>query len=340
MKQMKTSKLIPALTLTFMILLFIVSYFRASFLVQKSEKELNPKKQIDEAQAKKYSLREIDGKTGQLRWELTAEEGTTQNDLQTALIKDIKANVYKNNEVIYELSAPQAKANAITKEIYLIGEVTAKDKNGNFTLSSNQLALGMGTSIEAKKGFKLFLKNSGDVSGDNALINDDQTKIIVKDLQEALFKDIILSGKNVSIERDTKGDLINVVISNGGKIILKNSKNDTLSATTIKWKQGGEIEAVSDVIYTSLDKTFKAGYLLLKPDGKVYAKDNVLIVHGNTRCYGNSLSYENNSLVVISGKSKAIQGDKQITADKIVYDLNTDKVEAVGNVRTTVTNKA
>ena len=340
MKKTNTaSKLIPIIVVAFAILLFTGSFLRAKFLVRKSEKELNPKKQIEEAQTKEFSLKEIDGETGVIRWKLTAKEGTTQNNLQSALIKEVKAQVYKNNEVIFELDAPRARANAPTKEIYLFGEVTAKNKNGTFLLKSNQLALGMGTSIEAQKGFKLFLKTSGEIIGENALINDDQTKIVFKDLQEALFKDLELSGKEVSIERDSNGELINALITNGGKVVLKKSNNDTLSANTIQWKRNGDIEATNNVIYNSSDKTFKAGYLFLKPDGKVYAKYNVEIVRGPTKCFGNSLSYENNSLIVIKGNPKAIQGDKQIIADKIIYDLNTDKVEAVGNVKTIVSQK-
>lgn len=334
------SKLIPVIVLLAMTLFFIGSFLRGSLLVQKSEKEMNPKKQIEEAQAKSYSLKEIDAKTGQVRWQLTAKEGMTENNLQAALIKDIKAEVYKDSEVVFELEAPQAIANASTKEIYLAGDVTCKDKSGNFLLESNQLALGMGTSIEAQKGFRLTLKNSGYITGDNALINDSQTKITVKKLKEASFKDVLITGELVDIDRDIKGDLTKVVISDSGKIVLKKLNNNTLAANIIKWDKTGEIEAISEVVYIQEDKTFKANYLLLKPSGKVYAKNNVLITHGATQCYGNSLTYENNSLTLTGGHPRAIQSGKEITADKISYDLKTGKVEAVGNVKITVINKA
>lgn len=347
LKKFKILKSFPFILASGMTIIFIVSFIRGSSIVKKSEKELNPGKQISEAQAAKYSLKEVDTKTGQLRWQLTAKEGSTEENLQAALIKDITAEVYKNNEVVFELSAPFARANASTKEIYLFGEVTATDKSGNFLLNSTQIALGMGTSIEAQKGFNLLLKGSGTVSGESALINDDQTKIIVKELKEATFKDIILSGEKVLIEKDQKGNLTSAIISEGGKIIFKDKKdpknqaNNTLSGNTIKWQkqgEGGEVEASDNVVYTSEDKIFKAGYLLLKPDKKIYAKNNVTILHGQTQCYGNDLKFENNSFIVLSGNPKAIQGNKQITADKIVYDINTEKVEATGNVKTIVTN--
>lgn len=332
-------KLIPLIVLVLITTFFTISFIRGNILVKSSEKELNPKKQIDEVQTKKYLLKEIDAKTGLIRWELTAKEGTTENNLQSAIIKDIKAEVYKDNEVVFELSAPFAKANSSTKEIYLFGDVIAKDKNSKFLLHSNQLALGMGTSIEAQKGFNLHFNGSGTVIGDNAIINDDQTKIIVRGLKEASFKDIILSGNKVNIEKDKNGDLSKATILNQGKVVLKNQKNDTLSANIIKWQKSGEVEASSNVIYISEGKTFKAGYLLLKPDKKVYAKDGVQIQHGNTKCFGKSLSFENNSQIILNGKPKAIQGDTQIIADKIIYDINTGKVEALGNVNTIVINK-
>lgn len=330
------SKLIPLVVISLTIIFFVSSIIKGNVLVHNSEKELNPKKQIDEAQAEKYSLKEIDAKTGQVRWQLTAKEGKTEHNLEAAIIKDIKAEVFKNNSIVFELEAPYAKANNATKEIYLFDQVTAKDKTRNFLLTSNQLALGMGTSIEAQKGFNLILKNIGTVEGDNAIINDDQTKIIVRDLKEAIFKDIVLSGKNVSIEKGKNGDLIQATISSGGKIILKNKNNENLAADTIKWNKSGEVEATNNVIYYSKDKTFKAGYLRLTNSGKVYAKNNVLIIHGSTQCYGNSLKYENNSTIVISGNSTANQGNKQIKADKITYNLDTDNVEAQGNVKTIV----
>lgn len=333
------SKLIPILSISCIIVFFIFSFLRGTFLVQKSEKELNSKVQINEAQAEKYSLKEIDAKTGQIRWQLTAKEGMTEDNLEAALIKNIKAEMYKDKKVIFELTAPQAKANASTKEIYLLGDVTAKDKDGKFLLTANQIALGMGTSIEAQKGFNLNLKNNGTLNGDSALINDDQTKIIIKKLEQASFKDIALSGEEVSIERDEKGEPNKATLSNGGKIILKNSNNDTLSANTIKWTKDGQVFAIGNVVYIREDKTFKAGELLLKPDKKLYAKNTVSITHGQTQCSGSSLSFENSSLIIISGNPKAIQGDKTITADKIVYNLDTSKVEATGNVKTTVTNK-
>ena len=338
-KKSFASRFIPLIALICAVIFFVGSYIKGSLLVQKSEKEINPKKQIEEAQAKKYSLKEIDAKTGQIRWELTAKEGKTEHNLQVVLIKDIKAEVYKNNEIIFELTAPSAKANASTKEIYLLDEVIAKDKNGNFLLTSNQLALGMGTSIEAQKGFNIVLKNSGTVIGDNALVNDDQSKITVAGLKEANFKDLIISGNKVLIERNKNGDLIKATISEGGKVILKNLNNDSLSANTINWVKDGDIEAITNVTYTASDKVFKAGHLILKPNKTLYARNGVSIIHGQTKCFGDSLTYENNSLVVISGNPKALQGDKRITADKIVYNLNTNKVEAIGNVKTIVAQK-
>lgn len=332
------SNLFPKAIVVLSILLFTIAFIRGNILVKRQEKELNPKKQIDEAQATEYSLKEIDGKTGLIRWQLKAKEGMTENNLEGAFIKDINAEVYKNNDVVFELTAPFGKGNTATKEIYLFGEVTAMDKNGNFLLKSRQLALGMGTSIEAQKGFNIILKNSGTIEGDDALVNDDQTKIKAIGLKEAHFKDIILSGNEVNIERDKNGSLIQANISNGGKVILKN--NDTLSADTIIWDKSGEVKAISNVILISGDKTFKAGYLLLKDNNKVYAKNNVAIIHGETRCFGNSLSFENNSIVTLSNKPRAFQEGKEIIADKIVYDVNTHKVEAIGNVKTILIAKA
>lgn len=332
-------KSIPLIILMFSVLFFIGSFLRGTFLVQKSEKELNSKKQIEEAKATRYSLKEIDSKTGQIRWHLTAKEGTTENNLQGALIKEVKAEVFKNKEVIFELFAPKARANSLTKEIYLLDGVTVIDKIGNFLLKSNQLALGMGTSLEAQKGFNLTLKNQGTVKGENAIINDDQTKIIVRNLNEASFKNIIFAGENVLIERNTKGELISAEISDGGKVILKNLNNDILTANTIKWNQKNEIEANTNIIYISYDKSFKADYLLRTNDGKIYAKNNVLITHGSTKCYGDSLNYTNNSIITVTGHSKAVQAGKQILANKIIYNLNTSKVEAFGNVRTIVAEK-
>lgn len=332
-------KILPLAIISGVILLFTISYLRGNLLVKKSEKELNPKKQITEAEASKYTLKELDTKTGKLRWKLTAKEGKTQDNLKSALIKQIDAEVYKDDKVIFELNAPYAKAHESTKKIYLFGEVIAKDKEGNFLLTSNQVALGMGTSIEAQKGFNLILKNSGTVIGENALINDDQTKIIIKKLKEGSFKDIILSGEKVIIEKEKNGELKNVSISKGGKIILKNQSNNSLYADSIKWKKNGDVEANNSVTYTSENKIFKADHLILKADKKLYAKGNVLILHGQTKCYASNLSLENNSLIVLSGKPKAIQGNKEIIADKITYNLDTSKVEAIGNVRTVVTQK-
>lgn len=330
------SKFIPLLIILGMILVFILSLIRGTRLVQKSEKEINPKKQVSEAQAEGYSLKEVDAKTGQLRWKLFAKHGATEESLQAALIKDITAEIYKNNEPIFTLTAPSAKANASTKEILLFGNVTAKDKEGNFLLKSNVVALGMGTSLEAQKGFNLVLKNSGTISGENALINDDQTKIEIGNLEEAAFKNIILSGKKVLILKEKNGDIKNAIISEGGKVVLKDQNNSSLYADSIKWEGNGNVEATNNVTYTSEDKIFKAGYLQLKPDKTIFAKDNVLILHGKTQCSGKSFTYGNDSKITLTGRPKAIQGQKQITADKIIYDINTEKVEATGNVQTTI----
>ena len=335
--QITKAKLIPFILIISTIMLFAFSFFRGKSIVQKSEREIKPELQKVESETKKYLLKELDPKTGLARWDLSAKEGSTENNLQSAVINDITAHVYKGNEIVFELSAPHAKANSLTKGIYLFGEVTTKDKKGNFLLKSTQISLGMGTSIEAQKGFDLFLKDNGTVKGENALINDDQSKIIVTKLKEAVFKDIKLSGENVYIEKNKNGEIGSALIENGGTITLKN--NDTLSAGRIKWDNLGNIESSNNVIYNSGDKIFKAGYLTITPDKKVFAKNNVSIVHGGTECYGTSLSYENNSLVVITGNPKAIQGDKVILADKILYDINLKKVQAFGNVKTMVNQK-
>ena len=331
------SKFVPLILTLSVVIFFTFSFFRGQLIVQKSEKDIDPKLQLTESEAKKYVLKEIDSQTGQIRWDLSAKEGNTESNLQSAVINDIKAHVYKNKEVVFELYAPHARANSQTKEIYLFGEVVTKDKKGDFLLKSKQLALGMGTWIEAQKGFNLYLKNNGTVKGESALVNDNQSKITVTRLEEALFKDIRLSGNNVYIEKDKNGEISSAIIKNSGKIILKN--NDTLSADTIKWDKSGNIKASDNVIYNSADKVFKAGYLTITPDKKVFAKNNVSIIHGETRCYGDILSYENSSFIVITGTPQAIQGDKKILADKIIYDINLKKIQALGNVRTIVNNK-
>lgn len=338
LKQKTISKLLPSIVILSVIIFFGFAFFRGKSIVQKSEKEINPGQVQVESNAKEYVLREIDSKSGLVRWDLSAEESSTENDLQSAIINNIKAHVYKGKEIAFELSAPHAKANSLTKEIYLFGDVTTKDKSGEFVLMSKQISLGMGTSIEAQKGFNLYLKNNGTVIGESALINDDHSKITVTDLKEALFNDIKLSGKNVYIEKDKSSGISIATITNGGTIILKN--NDTLTADLIKWKKSGEIEASNNVIYTSGDKLFKAGILTITPDKKVLAKGHVSIKHGDTECYGDSLSYGNDSIITITGNPKAVQGEKEILADKILYDLNLRKVQATGNVRTLVNQKA
>ncbi|MBI2995290.1 MAG: LPS export ABC transporter periplasmic protein LptC [Candidatus Melainabacteria bacterium] len=338
-KKTKDLKLIPLIVVLGLLLFFIISFVKGTFLVNKSEKELNPKNQSSEALAQSYNLKEIDSKTGLIRWQLVAKEGKTEENLQAAIIKDIKAEVFKNNQIIFKLNAPYAKANAGTKEIYLFGDVTASDIKGDLLLKCNELTLGMGTSIEARKGFNLLLKNNGSVIGENVLINDDQTKIIVTNLKEASFKDILLSGTNVHIEKNKDGEITKAIISNGGNIILKNEKNNKLSAEILKWELNGNTEAINNVSYTSSDKTFKAEHLIIKPNKNIYADNNVTIIHGETKCFGTLLSFENNSDIVLSGKSKAVQGKKQISADKIVYNINTGKVQALGNVKTTIINK-
>lgn len=336
---LQIKKFSPFIVILSMVIFFIGSFVFGTFLVNKSEKEINPKKHLEEAEAKTYTLREIDSKTGALRWELTAKEGKTENNLQATFIKDIKAEIYKNNEVIFELKSPEAKANATTKEIYLFDNVTVKDKKGKFLLECKQLSLGMGTSIEAQNGFKLVLINNGTINGEHAIINDDQTKITVRNLKEAELNDIKVSGGKVQIERNQNGDLLSINISDHGKVILRKPQNDTLEASSINWNKNGEVTATDNVTYKSKDKTFTAEYLHIESSGNLTAKNNVQISHGKTKCFGNLLTYNNNNLVTITGNTKAVQENKEIKADKIFYNINTGKVEAIGDVKSTVSNK-
>jgi len=228
--KIQNTKLIPLLILTGMVVFFLVSITKGLQLVSKSEKELNLKKHITEAKALEYSLEEVDALTGELRWKLKAKEGSTENNLQAAIIKDINAEIYKDNMVVFKLTAPYAKANVEKKEIYLYGGVTAKDEKGDFVLNSNQLALGMGTSIEAEEGFTLNLKNENTIKGEKAFINDEQTKFIITKLTEGVFKEIILSGEEVVIEKEKNGELIQAKITSGGKVIIKNENQSNLKA--------------------------------------------------------------------------------------------------------------
>lgn len=333
------SKYIAAIGITIALLFFVSSFIRGKFLLKKSELEFNYTLQKGEAEAKEYSLKEIDAKTGLVRWELTATEGATKEKLNSALIKDIKAKVYKKNTVIFELYAPFGKANAAKKEVYLFGGVTTKNKDKNFILKSNELGLGKGTSIEASKGFTLTLKDHGTLEGEAALINDDQTKISVTNLQEANLKDIVISGNKVLIERDEAGNITQASISNGGKIIFKEKEKSSLIAKNIKLLQDKTIEASENIIYTSKDVTFKANLLKIQPEGYIIARKNVQIEHKDTKCFGESLEYDRSSLIIIEGSPKVVQNGQQISADKIEYDLNTGKVRAFGNVKGQVAQK-
>lgn len=336
---LKLTNYAPFLIVVSVILLFVTSYTIGSRIVLKSEKELNTKKQKQEAKAGEYTLEEIDTKSGELRWRLTAKEGLTKDNLQNAQVKGISAKIYKNNQVIFELEAPYAKTSYQTNEIYLYGNVTVKDQNNDFLLTSNRISLGMDTSIEAQEGFSLILQNTGTIKGERALINGDKTNIIVKNLYEANLKEIKLSGIDVTIEKDKDSTLKKALITSGGEIILTNKNNSSLSADNILWEKDGDVKANGNVIFKTEDKILKAKYLTLKSNNKFYAKNNVHITHGNTSCSGNYLSYEDNNLIVISGSPKAVQENKQITADKIVYDTKSGKVEAIGNVKTLVTTQ-
>ena len=338
-RNINISRLLTQVVFGLIIIFFIAIYIQGNFIVGKQEKEFNFQNITGEAKANKYSLKELDAKTGELRWKLIANEGSTHDSLKAATISDVQAEIYKNNEIIFTLTSPFAKANASKKEVYLYGDVTCQDKKGNFLLKTKRIDLKRGTTLLAQNGFNILLGKNDNITGEVASVNENGTTIKVKKLKEAVFKDIILLGENVLIKRNETGDLIKAVITGGGKIILKNSNNDSLSADTIKWHANQNIEAVSNVIYLSQNKTFKAGYLLITPDGKIQAKNNVVISDGSTTCYGNLFNIENKSLVTISGRPKVIQKGKRISADKIVYDLNTGKVEAIGNVQTIVDYK-
>ncbi len=335
-RQITLKNLTPYMILVFMVVFIAFAFVRGSLLVNKSEKELNQKEIINEVEANKYELKEIDVKTGLLKWQITAKKGQTEEHLQAALIKDIEAKVYKNNDIVFELKAPFARANSSKKDIQLFGGVSLKNKDSSLLLMANQIVLGMSTSVEAQNGFNLILKNNGTIAGKTALINGEQTDIVVYDLENASFNDVQLVGKKVVIKKDKNGNLINATVSNGGNIILKNQNNDKLSASIIIWNKSGEIEAHNNVTFNSGDKVFKAENLTIKPDKTIYAQNKILIIHKDTKCYGNSLKYDNVSLITINGNPRVIQGGKQITANKIVYDLSTSKVQAIGNVRTSV----
>ena len=319
------------------LLIFLVfSLYKGNQLVKKTEKEVSPELHKNESNAKSYELKEIDSKTGDIRWKLTAKEGSTQNELQGATIRDIEVTIFKNKEAIFNLKAPIATANSETKEILLLEGVTTKSKGENFILQSNKLSLAMGTELEAFDGFKLSLKNNGTLEGERAEINEEQTKIRIKGLKNAALKDIKISGKNVYLEKDND-TIKKVVIKNGGQIVLMN--NDVLSAEQIEWINGGTIKAKSNVIFTSTDKQIKAGKLLINTDNTLIAEDKVTILDKDTKCSGEKLIYHDNQLVEITGEPKALQGNKIISADKILYDTKLKKLQAIGSVKTSVKNK-
>lgn len=323
----------PTIGIVILILLFINSLLNGKNLVKLSEIEFSKSVQSEEAKASKYTLKEIDANTGLTKWKLTAKEGRTQNNLKSAIIKDINAEIYKGKKVAFNLHAPFGKANTVKHEISLLGNVKARNKNGSFLLDSNRLEIEENASLKAKKGFNLVLKGKGEIRGKSALINHDQSEIKVVDLKEADLEKILLSGKDVLIERDKKGVVTAATISNGGKVLLKELNNDYLTAGQIKWTKEGNITAKSNVTYTSSDRKLIADELIVDSKGKITANNNVRIIHGETTCSGNKLTYENKNQIVISGSPKAYQDGKQITAEKILYNTTSGKVEAVGNVQ-------
>lgn len=332
------NKLFPALITVSIVTFLLISFYRGKELLKKSEKEITPQFHQNESNATQYELKEIDPITGLLRWQLVAKEGNTQNNLQNALIKDIEVTVFKGKEVIFNLKAPLAKANSTTKEIILEGGVITKNKDESLILTSNRLSLSMGTSLEAIDGFSLLLKESGTLTGQSVVINEEQTKVKIKDLKNAVLKDISISGNNVYLEKDNKNEIQKAIITNGGKITLKN--NDTLSANIIEWNHNGKIKAEKNIIFSSNSKLIRAGSLIINSDNSLYADNNVVILDGDTKCSGKKLSYKNNSIIEITGNPKATQGNKVISANKILYDSNLKKLQALGNVKTMVIPKA
>ena len=312
------------------------SLYKGNQLVNKTEKEVSPELHSGESNAMSYELKEIDSKTGDIRWKRTAKEGTTQNELQGASIKDIELTVFKNKEIVFNLKAPEAKANSNTKEILLLGGVITKSKDENFILNSNKLSITKGTELEALGGFNLILKENGTLEGERAKINEEQTKVKIENLKRATLKDIEITGKSVEIERDSK-TIKKATISNYGQIILMNM--DSLSAKQIEWINGETIKAKSNIIFTSGERQIKAGNLLINSDNTFTAENNVVILDKDIECSGERLNYNNTQLIEITGKPRAIQGNKIISADKILYDTKLKKLEAVGNVKTSIKNK-
>ena len=334
----KAAKTIPIILVIVTSSFFIFSFFQGKFLIKKNEKEIKPKSHISESQAKIYELKEIDSKTGFIRWEITAKEGNTGDNLQSAYINDIKAKIYKDKKVVFEITAPRARANLETKEILLLDKVVTKDKNKSFVLKSKELSLGKGTSLEAHKGFILRLKDNGTIIGESVFLNDDQSKISITELKSAALKDITISGKTVNLEKDKKNQITQALVKDGGTITLKN--NDVLSAQIIHWSKSGKIEAKNNVVFTSNNKIIHAEHVTITPEKEVTAKNKVQIVHKDTQCYGELLTYKDKSLITITGNPKAIQGNKTVTADKILYNVDSNELQAIGKVKTKVEQDA
>lgn len=333
--KVKLKPYLPIIYFCLFLSLFLIAFYRGNSIVLKSEKEFKTSKSSSEAIATSYSLKEIDAKTGLLRWVLTAKDGVTGANLKSVIINNITAKVYNGRKIAYKLFAPKGRADSKTKEIFLFGGVVTESANGDFKLLSSTVNIDGNASINTPESFHLILMGKGDIYGTEAKVNDDQTEIAIKSLDKADMENILLSGSNVKINRDDKGDLLSANILNGGKIILKKVDNNSLTANTIKWLKDGSVEALSKVVYTSKDSTLTANKLTMKGDGKIYASNHVKIIYGDTICTGDKLTFEDKSNIIISGSPEAIQNGKVINADKILYNTKSGKVEALGNVRIT-----
>lgn len=303
----------------------------------------NFKREIEQGLVLYDATLEQSNSDGQILWRLNTKKATYTQDKKSAILENLTGNLFENGKIILQVSAKRGEIKNDGKEIYLSEEIIAFDTRNKAEFKGQQLIWKPEEHVMMMTGDKGIRANHSKLIATAKEAKYNTKKQIVE-----LSKNIVANTKNPPLQLKTEHLYWKIPENKiiGNNLLEMVRYEDKLVTDKIKTNQAeidlktniavinGNVEyqslkpplqaATNRIIWNYGDRTMESNQptRLFQPEDDVTLTANIV-----------KFNLEENKVYLHEGiYGQAVKNEVEIYADNLVWNLDSEEINADGNV--------
>lgn len=303
----------------------------------------NFKREIEQGLVLYNATLEQSNSDGQILWRLTTKKATYTQDKKSAILEDLKGNLFENGKIILQVSAKKGEIKNDGKEIYLSEEIIAFDTRNKAEFKGQEVMW------KPEENFMMMMGEKGIKANHTKLVvSAKEAKYNTKDQIVELSKNIIANTKNPPLQLKTEHLYWKIPENKiiGNNLLEMIRYENKLLTDRIKTNQA-EVDLNTNIAVINGDVEYQS----LKPPLQA-ATTRIIWNYGDRKMESNQptrlfqpeddmtltanivkFNLDENQVYLHEGiYGQAVKNEVEIYADNLVWNLDSKEINADGNV--------